>query len=123
MTIRHIIPQLRTTDLASTVRFYTEMLGFTVEFNYEDFYVGLRSGEQLIHIKLVDEPDPSIPYVDDGGHLHLYLQTDDVASFAEELKSKGVALVQDVETTAWNTKEIVLHDDQGHTLYIGEALK
>jgi len=123
MSIKHVIPQLRTTDMASTIRFYTEMLGFAVEFDYEGFYVGLRAEEQLIHFKLVDEPDPSIQYVDEGGHLHLYLQTDDVTSFAEQLKTKGVALVEDVKNTAWNTKEIVLQDDQGHTLYIGQALR
>lgn len=122
MSIKHIIPQLRTTDMASTIRFYTAVLGFAVEFNYEEFYVGLRADEQLIHIKLVDEPDPSIPYVDEGGHLHLYLQMDDVTSLAEKLKGKGVRLVQDVEETAWNTREFVIRDDQGHTLYFGEPL-
>jgi catechol 2,3-dioxygenase-like lactoylglutathione lyase family enzyme len=44
MTITSIVPQLRTTDLASSIRFYTEKLGFTVAFKYEDFYAGLRVG-------------------------------------------------------------------------------
>ena len=123
LTIKHIIPQLRTTDMASSIQFYTEKLGFTVEFNYEDFYVGIRSGDHLIHLKQVDEKDPSIPYVDEGGHLHLYLQTDHVTGFAEKLKANGVDLAQDVEETAWNTREFVIRDDQGHTLYFGEPLK
>lgn len=122
MTIKHIIPQLRTTDMASSLKFYTETLGFTVEFNYEEFYVGIRAGDQLIHLKLVEEPDPSIPFVDEGGHLHLYLQTDHVAALAEQLKNRGVTLLQDVEETAWNTKEFVIHDDQGYTLYFGEPI-
>ena len=41
MTIKAIAPQLRTTEMASTIRFYTEKLGFAVEFNYEDFYAGI----------------------------------------------------------------------------------
>jgi catechol 2,3-dioxygenase-like lactoylglutathione lyase family enzyme len=122
MTIKHIVPQLRTTDMASSVRFYTEDLGFTIEFNYDDFYVGIRTGDQLVHLKLVDAPDPSIPYVDEGGHLHLYFQTDDVGPLAERLKAKGVILSQDVEETAWKTREFVIRDDQGHTLYFGEPL-
>lgn len=122
MTIKRIIPQLRTTDIASSVLFYTEKLGFEVEFNYEDFYVGIRAGDQLIHLKLVDEKDPSIAYVDDGGHLHLYFQTNDVPAFAEQLKERGVTLVEDVHNTPWNTKEIVIRDNQGHTLYFGEPL-
>jgi catechol 2,3-dioxygenase-like lactoylglutathione lyase family enzyme len=122
MAITGIIPQLRTTDMDSSIRFYTEKLGFLVEFNYHDFYTGIRAGSQLVHLKLVDEKDPSIPYVEEGGHLHLYLQTDGVAAFAALLKGRGVPLVRDVHETEWGTREVVIHDDQGHTLYLGEPL-
>jgi catechol 2,3-dioxygenase-like lactoylglutathione lyase family enzyme len=122
MAITGIAPQLRTTDMASSIRFYTEKLGFSVEFNYQDFYAGLRAGSQIVHLKLVDEKDPSIQYVDEGGHLHLYLQTNGVSDFAAQLKAKGVELLKDVHETSWNTREIVIHDDQGHTLYLGEPL-
>lgn len=122
MAITGIIPQLRTTDMAATIRFYTEKLGFSVEFNYQDFYAGIRTGNQLFHLKLVDETDPSIRYVDEGGHFHLYLETSGVADFAARLKANGVHLVKDVHETPWSTREIVIHDDQGHTLYLGEPL-
>jgi catechol 2,3-dioxygenase-like lactoylglutathione lyase family enzyme len=122
MAITRIVPQLRTTDMASSIRFYTEKLGFSVEFNYEDFYTGIRAGSEIVHLKLVDEKDPSIPYVDDGEHFHLYLETDGVAAFAARLKANGVELVKDVHETPWKTREIVIHDDQGHTLYLGEHL-
>src|SRR4051794_14458587 len=120
--ISRIIPQLRTTDMTSSINFYTQKLGFIVDFNYEGFYVGIGYGDHIVHLKLVDEKDPSIKYVDDGGHLHLYLQTDDVASLAASLKAKGVSLIEDVHETAWNTREFVLNDDQGHILYFGESL-
>jgi catechol 2,3-dioxygenase-like lactoylglutathione lyase family enzyme len=122
MNIKAVIPQLRTTDMSSSIAFYTEKLDFTVEFNYEGFYVGVRAGDHLIHLKLVDERDPSISYVDEGGHLHLYFQTVDVNGFAEQLKSRGVEMLEDVHNTAWNTRGFVIHDDQGHTLYFGEPL-
>ena len=122
MAITGIVPQLRTTDMASSIRFFTERLGFSVEFNYQDFYTGIRAGNQVFHLKLVDERDPSIPYVNEGGHFHLYLQTNGVAAFAARLKADGVPLVKEVHETPWNTREIVIHDDQGHTLYLGEPL-
>ena len=120
MAITGIVAQLRTTDMASSIRFYTETLGFSVEFTYGDFYAGIRAGNQVVHLKRVEEKDPSIPYVDEGEHFHLYLQTDGLADFAARLKAEGVALVEDVHETPWNTREIVIHDDQGHTLYLGE---
>lgn len=122
MAITGIVPQLRTTDMASSIRFYTEKLGFTIDFNYEDFYAGIRAGGRVFHLKRVDEQDPSIPYVDEGGHLHLYFETDDVAAVAGQLKARAVPLVKDVHETPWKTKEIIILDDQGHTLYFGEAL-
>ena len=122
MIIKGIVPQLRTTDMASSIRFYTEKLGFSVEFNYGDFYTGIRAGAQIFHLKLVDVKDPSIPYVQEGEHFHLYLQTEGVAAVAVQLKANGVELVKDVHETPWNTREIVIHDDQGHTLYLGEPL-
>jgi catechol 2,3-dioxygenase-like lactoylglutathione lyase family enzyme len=122
MKIASVIPQLRTTDLAASIAFYTQALGFTLEFEHKGFYAGVRSGRYMLHLKLVDETDPSIAYVDLGDHIHLYFQTDDIAAVAAELKRKGVKLELDVHATDWNTRECVLKDNQGHTLYFGELL-
>jgi hypothetical protein len=50
---------------------------------------GIRAGGQLFHLKLVDEKDPSIEFVDQGEHFHLYLETDDAAATADALKRNG----------------------------------
>jgi len=123
MQISSAIPQLRTTDLASSIRFYTTQVGLTLEFQYEDFYAGIRAGSQLFHLKLVDEKDPSIEFVDRGDHFHLYFNTDDAAASAHALKASGVRLIKDVHETAWGTREFVIKDDQGHTLYFGEPVR
>ena len=122
MHISRAIPQLRTTDLAESIRFYITKVGLTLEFQYEDFYAAIRAGSQLFHLKLVDEKDPSIEFVDKGEHFHLYLETDDVSAAAAAMKGNGVRLVKDVHETAWGTREFVIKDDQGHTLYFGESL-
>ena len=122
MQISSAIAQLRTTDLAESIRFYTTKVGLTLEFQYQDFYAGIRAGNQLFHLKFEDEEDPSIEFVDKGGHFHLYLETDDAAALADTLKKNGVPIVHDVHQTAWGTREFVIKDDQGHTLYFGESL-
>ena len=122
MTISRIVAQLRTTDLDASIDFYTKQLGLTLEFRYRDFYAGLCAGDQAFHLKHVDERDPSIDDVDEAGHFHLYFRTDDVATVAARLKANGVALDKDVHDTEWSTREIVVKDDQGHTLYFGQPL-
>lgn len=122
MPISGIIPQLRTTDLEGSIRFYTTKLGLKLEFRYRDFYAGIRAGNQLFHLKLVDHKDPSIEYVDAGEHFHLYLETTDVVSTAAALKRNGVRLMKDVHETARGTREFAIKDDQGHPLYFGGSL-
>ena len=120
MHIVNIIPQLRTTDLAESIGFYTTQLGFTLEFQYEDFYAGVRAGEHVIHLKLVDDIDPSIAFVARDEHFHLYLKTDDVVAAADRLRSTGVHIEREVQETPWGTREFAIRDNQGHTLYFGQ---
>src|ERR1043166_6339954 len=110
MQISSAIAQLRTTNLAESISFYTTKVGLTLEFQYQDFYAGIRAASQLYHLKHIDEKDPSIDYVEHGGHFHLYLETDDAAGAAEMLKRNGVDLEKDVHETAWGTREFVIKD-------------
>ena len=120
MHITGAIPQLRTTDLAASIRFYTTTLGLTLEFQYEDFYAGIRAGNQVFHLKLSDQKDPSIEFVDREEHFHLYFETDDATAVAAGLKQNGVTLLKELHETPWETRELAIKDDQGHTLYFGE---
>ena len=66
------------------------------------------------------EPVPVwVEFVDKGGHFHVYFETHDAAAMADVLKGNGV---EDVHETAWGTREFVIKDDHGHTLYFGESL-
>ena len=120
MRVSGVIPQLRTTDLAASIHFYTQIVGLALDFQHEDFYAGIRAGAQVFHLKLADEKDPSIEFVEHGDHFHLYFETDDVDAQAAQLKSRGVILVRDVHDTPWGTRELAVVDDPGHTLYFGQ---
>ncbi|HXT14271.1 MAG TPA: VOC family protein [Gemmatimonadaceae bacterium] len=119
--ISRVVPQLRTTDLGASIRFYTSLPGFSLAFQYEDFYAGILAGTQPIHLKLVDAKDPSIDVVARDEHLHLYFVTPDISAAAQAVRDAGVPMVKDVHATEWGTREFVIRDDQGHTLYFGEA--
>jgi catechol 2,3-dioxygenase-like lactoylglutathione lyase family enzyme len=122
MQISSAVPQLRTTNLDGSIRFYTAKLGLTLAFRYQDFYAGIRAGDQVFHLKLVDEKDPSIEFVDKGEHFHLYFETDDASAAAAALQKDGVPLVNDVHETPWGKREFAIKDDQGHTLYFGQTI-
>jgi catechol 2,3-dioxygenase-like lactoylglutathione lyase family enzyme len=121
MSVTAIIPQLRTTNLDASIDFYVGKLGFALEFRYSDFYAGIGAGGQTIHLKRVDEQDPSIPFVAAGDHLHLYFTSDDVDAEAARLQRNGVTLRSAPTATAWGTREFSIVDDQGHVLCFGDA--
>ena len=83
MAISGVIAQLRTTNLNESIHFDTKTLGLTLEFQYQDFYAGVRAGTQLFHLKLVDQTDPSIAFVDRGDHFRLYFDTEDITVTAD----------------------------------------
>lgn len=115
-----IAAQLRTTDLDASLRFYEEQLGMTIDFRHANFYAGVRAGDQVFHLKRVDAKDPSIDDVADGGHFHLYFVVAAIDALAREFAERGIAFVEDPHDTDWQTREFVIRDDQGHTLYFGE---
>ena len=56
----------------------------------------------------------------DDGALPSVLRTDDIAAF-RGAQAAQVRLVRDVHDTPWGTKELVIKDNQGHTLYFGQS--
>ena len=121
MTVSGVIPQIRTTNLDESIDFYVSKLGFELGFKYSDFYAGIKAGDQSFHLKLVDTEDPSIAFVSDGGHLHLYFTTDDVDAEAQKLRRNGVVFRGEVADTPWGTREFWVIDNQGHVLCFGQG--
>jgi catechol 2,3-dioxygenase-like lactoylglutathione lyase family enzyme len=122
MSINRITPQLRTTDLDASIRFYVDTLGMTLAFRFQDFYAGIDADGQVFHLKQVDAIDPSIADVRAGGHFHIYFETDDVSTLAARFARCGVRFTAGPHETAWQTREFAIEDDQGHVLYFGQPL-
>jgi predicted enzyme related to lactoylglutathione lyase len=121
MSILGIVAQVRTTHIEESIEFYTG-IGFDLEFRYEDFYAGIKAGDQTFHLKLVDEKDPSIDVVARDNHFHLYFETDDVDAMAQQIKTRGIAFHKEIETTPWGTREFYIKDNQGHVLCFSQAM-
>jgi len=75
MQISSAIAQLRTTDLAESIRFYTTKVGLTSSSSTRTFTQVFGRVINSFTQKLVDEKNPSIEFVDKGEHFHLYLET------------------------------------------------
>lgn len=120
MSVIQIIPQIRTTDIEQSIDFYVNKLGFELGFRYEDFYAGINAGNGAIHLKLVDDKCPSIDFVRQGNHLHLYFPTEDVLETARNFKASGVTFLTEPHDTDYSRNEFSIVDNQGHVLHFAE---
>ena len=55
--LKSMSPQFLVADLQRSLEFYTDKLGFEVDFQYEGFYAGVRRDGHSIHLKM-GEPSP-----------------------------------------------------------------
>lgn len=86
----HVV--LKVKDQPASVRFYTEVLGFTVSDVNERFsLIQLRCGEHLIDLLPLPEGEPDGPRgrLD---HVCLSIRTDDLGTVEAYLKDRGVTL-------------------------------
>ena len=86
--LKALSPQFLMLDLEAAVAFYTEKLGFTVEFTYGDFYVSVQRDGITLHLKLSDDPDPNRAFRKQGEHLDAYIETDDVEVLFSEYQGR-----------------------------------
>ena len=112
--------QVRVVDLERAIRFYVGTLGFEEEFRFGDFFAGIRAGDQRLHLKAFETPDPSIAFVREGDHCHLYLRVTDLEAAFREVEGKA-EIVYPITTKPWGDREFTILDPDGHTIYFGQA--
>jgi glyoxylase I family protein len=112
----HVV--LRVRDQAASQKFYTEVLGCTLDHvNERISLVQLRFGDQLI-----DLLPATGPITDPGAgmdHVCLSIRCDDLGSVAQALRARGVEVLGDVvdRRGAYGTgPSLYVHDPDGYTL-------
>jgi uncharacterized glyoxalase superfamily protein PhnB len=103
---------LHVSDLAASVKFYKEILGFTDDFKH-DHYVGLKIGEAPIH--LTDMKSSRGPI----GMGTVYFFCDEVDSYYAQIKAKGADLQGEPENQFYGMRDFIVADPDGNHLAFG----
>lgn len=120
MYITSLATQLRVANLDRALHFYTDTLGFVEEFRYRDVHAAVHAGGTSLHLKQVDTIDPSIEFVRNGDHLHLFVRVIDLEETFRELLGK-VEIVHPITTKTSGDREFTIRDPDGHTICLAEA--
>ena len=115
------IPIFAVDDLAATIRWYEEILGWTTSFVWPmpdsgepPWYAGVRDGEVEIHLNSSDE---------DATAGKVYIFANDVDAICEAIKARGGEIAVEPKTYDYGMRDFALHDPSGNQITFGMSAR
>jgi lactoylglutathione lyase len=114
-----VFPIISTPDLEGALRFYRDLLGATVSYEFpgpdgKPAYVGLELGEA--HLGIGRDPDaPSEP----SARFSLWVYADDCDAAVERLRAAGVEIAEEPVDQPWGERVARVRDPDGNLVLIG----
>jgi len=118
--IRQIAPVFFSTDLAGTLAYYEDKLGFECVGTYGDppFYGIVARDGFAVHFRAVDATAVAAEkYAEEL--LDAYLLVEDVDAVYAEYEAKGVEFARELGDMPWGLREFVVKDCDGRLLAFG----
>jgi catechol 2,3-dioxygenase-like lactoylglutathione lyase family enzyme len=99
-------------ELAPSLHFYADLLGFKVIEVYPQAYARLRSaqGQGTLALHII-EPGKTMP---PGDGIRLYFETRDLEKVCKDLEGAGTLFTQPPKVMPWGWKHAYLNDPDGH---------
>jgi predicted enzyme related to lactoylglutathione lyase len=114
--LKKMSPQLRVAHLGPAIEFYTQQLGFTLDFRYEDFYAGILRDGHSIHLKGVDCPDNKKEEDD----LDIFFSVDGIESLYAEVLNKSIQILQPLRNAPYGKEFYIADLDGNHIGFVEE---
>ncbi|MGB0910330.1 MAG: glyoxalase superfamily protein [Nitrospirales bacterium] len=102
-------------DLEKSLKFYTENLGFKVDFKFGDpaTYAGMSLGKLYLHLS------SSYPYKNNTGHGHIYIIFNEVDEIFSNLEKAGVEFFSKIDDRDYGMRDFAVKDPDGNQIGIG----
>jgi lactoylglutathione lyase len=115
-----IFPILTTADLGAALRFYRDLLGATVTYEFagpdgEPGYVGLELGSS--HLGIGRDPSAA---PQPSAHFGLWVYADDCDAAVERLRAGGVTVVEEPADQPWGERMARVLDPDGNHVIVGQ---
>ena len=108
-------PQLLVGDLESSIEFYTEILGFDLDFRHDDFYAGIIKEGYSIHLKLGKPSTDERQSKRDNEDLDIVFSVEGIENLYQEYAARSVEFTQPLRDMAYG-KEFYVVDPDGYIL-------
>ena len=120
--VRQIAPQFFSTDLAATIAYYQEKLGFQCLGMWMDppVYAIVARDERAIHFRCAAPPTANPEkYMEEL--LDAYVSIDNADALYAEYAAKGVEFARELRDMPWGMREFVVKDCDGRLVAFGAA--
>lgn len=110
---------LAVNDLASSVEYYTRVLGLLVDFEV-DGWAFLSRGSFRV---MLGECTGAIPAREMGDHSYFaYVTVDGIDGYYEEVRANGAEFMQHLSNKSWGMREFGVRTPEGHRIMFGQEL-
>ncbi len=116
MKIHGSATTFQVSDVRASLKFYTDILGFSERFQFGD-YAGVEYGDVQIHLSGPKATNKRL--VGQGG---IYIFCDDVDSYYKEITSKGVSVQVPPKDYEYGMRDFVIEDPDGNLLGVGQEI-
>jgi catechol 2,3-dioxygenase-like lactoylglutathione lyase family enzyme len=111
----HIAPVFRVSDLARSLAFYRERLGFELEFQYEDFYASVRRDGCHVHLNCSPPVPRDQAAFERSEHLDACVVVRNAEALARGFAAAGVTFSVPLRAMPYGT-EFYVRDPDGYIL-------
>ena len=120
--ITAIAPQFLIDDLDRALAYYRDALGFTVDFQYDDFYAGVSRDGFGIHLKHAEKTVADRANRKENEHLDAYVEVSGVRGLFDEFQSRGATVVKPLGERPWKCIDFYVEDPDGYILCFSEPI-
>ncbi len=122
MKFKDSVPVVATSNVRSTIDYYSRMLGFNEHFVYGDppVYAGIERDGVLIYVT----HDPRMAALLKSNDLHpdIFLWVQDVDALFAEHRRCGAKIIEEISNRPWDARQYVVEDPNGYRLKIAEPI-
>lgn len=111
-------PQLVVSDIAASIAFYANALGFTVAFIYGEppFYAQVFRDGARLNLRHLDAPAFDPAHRDREQLLSATIALDDAEPLFLEYQAAGVVFAQLLRTEPWGARTFIVRDPDGNLI-------
>ncbi len=114
-SLKYVAPVLRVSDLARSLSYYRNQLGFDVEFTYEGFYAGILRDGCRIHLKCSAPLARDQKAYEAAGHLDACFGVQNAEALASRFARAGAVFSVPLRSMPYG-KEFYVRDPDGYIL-------